>query len=197
MLELRLKGSTVELHFLFLAVLTFFFLLDESGAAAIGLLAGLMHECGHIAAFVATGYAPRRLSFEMTGIRLEKRTYEMSCLKESIVLLAGSAVNFITCGVLALSAGGIEQSGIFAGTHLVLGIINLLPVRSLDGGKLLLLWTGQLFPMAAAECIAKVVQAVFLVFVTGVSGYLICTGGANFSLIILCAYLWMGALKES
>lgn len=175
----------MEVHFLFLAMVTLCFLLDESGIAWLGLLAGLLHEAGHLAAVLLCGGAPGRIAFEMTGIRMEEPSAGLSPGREALVLAAGSAVNLLLAGI-SLAAGWEA----FAAAHLVLGTINLLPVRGLDGGKLLVLLLSCVTDLYKAEQISFILQIVFNLMVTAGCMLLFLHHRGNPTLWVLCLYLW-------
>lgn len=189
MICIRFKHTTIEIHFLFVGMITLFLLIDRTGAAVLGLLAALIHELGHMIAFVATGYSPQRIAFEMCGIRLQKKTYEMSFPKEVFVLLAGSGMNFLVFCALCYSIGSVNTTSLFAVIHLVLGILNLMPVNGLDGGKLLRLFLGRHFAERTVDITCNIVQIALILPIVACSVYSVVIGAANFSLLMLCVYL--------
>ena len=192
MLELRAGRVTVEVHFLFLAMLTLCFLLDESGIAWLGLLAGLLHEAGHLAAVLLCGGAPGRLAFEMTGIRMEEPRGGFSPGKEAAVLAAGSAVN------LLLAAGSLAAGWeAFAAGNLLLGLLNLAPVRGLDGGKLLVLLLSRRLDLYKSERILFFIQIVINLVLTFFCAACFWQRRGNPTLGVLCVYLWASACGEA
>ena len=150
MLRFKLAGFPVTVDFLFVGTVTLFLLTDRSGISAMALLACFVHETGHLLAFLLVGYTPRGIVFELTGIRLIKPEQELCPGREAIVQAAGSAVNFAVFFLLSGSLGGISHKSLFAVTHLLLGCFQLLPLSSLDGGKLLALAAGRLWGERAA-----------------------------------------------
>jgi Zn-dependent protease len=196
MIEFRWGNTVVEIHFLFLSLITLCLLVDQSGIALCGLLASLLHEFGHLSAFVLSGYAPRRLSFEIFGIRLEQRTYEMAPLKETFVLLAGSGMNFLCFGLSVLFCGGISKIGALAGSHFVLGVLNLIPVAGFDGGKLLQLGLEQVLPIPAADRLCESIQMVITIFITTICIYCFLEQQLHITAIFLCIYLWLAAERK-
>lgn len=190
MICFTVRGVRVEIHFLFVAVLTLCMLLDETQIAVMGLLASLMHEAGHVAALGLTGCKPRRLAFEISGIALEQGARAMTVRQELVVLLAGSAVNLVFFGAAAWLSGSPERAGAFAAVHLVLGIVNLLPVSALDGGKILRLLLEQVVPLRTAERICFVIQIVLLCAVITICALSLRGGVVNVSLFVFVFYLF-------
>ena len=185
MLEFRFGKTVIEFRFLFLAVLTLCFLIDETGIAVLGLLAGVMHECGHLIMVILTGFAPKRVAFEMTGIRMEQPTECMSDKKEVAVLLAGSLVN----GIFAVVSFLVGWEA-FGSVHLVLGVLNLLPMKGLDGGKLLILFFSRFTDLYRAEKVVLYIQIVFNIILTTICIMLFMNQHCNLTLFIFCIYLW-------
>lgn len=183
------RGVRVEIRFLFVAVITLCLLLDQTQAAFYGLLASLMHETGHLIAFAMTGCRPRKIAFEMTGIALTKSTVNLSYRKELVVLVAGSAVNLIIFGIAVLIAGDIDRVDMFAAAHLVVGVMNLLPIAALDGGKIMSLLLMQSCSEQRANAICFGVQLIFIAFIMNYSIGTILQGELNFTLLILLFYL--------
>ncbi len=97
----------------------------ESAVIAL-LLAVLLHECGHVAAAYCLG-----MRLEKIGISWRKlyvRISPGSPQREALVALAGPLVN------LLLAAG---STGYFRRMNLILGLLNLLPLRGFDGWRVM------------------------------------------------------------
>lgn len=189
MIQLQFKGIQIELHFLFIGIITLFLLNDKSGISSYGIIASLMHESGHIAALCLSGYRPKTISFELSGIRLENNLSPVCFQKEIFILLAGSGVNLTVFALSLLSAGTIEKVSVFAAVHLMLGLLNLLPIASLDGGKLLILILSQYISVLSAEKIVFCIQSFLVVAFTFICVISVLSGDINFTACILCGYL--------
>ena len=114
----------------------------------------------------------------------------VALLSASVVLLAGSAVNLVFFGAAAWLSGSPERAGAFAAVHLVLGIVNLLPLSALDGGKILRLLLEQVVPLRAAERICFVIQIVLLCSVITICALSLWGGVVNVSLFVFVFYLF-------
>lgn len=194
MISFRIKALLVKIDFLFVAVITVFLITDSTNYSAIALLACIIHEIGHLIMFFLVGYCPTELSFELTGIRLTKPTTKLSSGKEVLVLLAGSGTNFILFCLLSYATHQISLVSVFAVTHLVVGIFNLLPLKSFDGGKLLELALLRFCSIKTTYniCTAIDFTAILLLLVTGV--YMLIFIGFSWTLTLLSLYLFIAAL---
>ena len=94
-------------------------------------LAALCHELGHLTALVKAKIERIRLTAFGAEIRADTRYLPYG--REIFCTLAGPAVNLVLAVVLARAAGNY----LLAGANLFLGVFNLLPLPSLDGGRAL------------------------------------------------------------
>ena len=125
----------ISVDFLFLALVTLALLTDASGLVGMAMLCCVLHECGHLLAFCLCKATPEELALEATGICIRKAEQVLTPGKEAFVQLSGSAVNFAMA--IAFASEGITHRSLFALMHLLLGSFQLLPLSTLDGGKLL------------------------------------------------------------
>lgn len=133
MLEWMVAGTRWRVGVPFLALLAAALTLDQSGTAAMCMLASFLHESGHIAALLLFGRFPREVTVGVCGIRLVPDGRPLGYRREALMLLAGPFVNLALVAFLIAVNGRIEA----VAAHLVLGIFNLLPVEALDGGQAL------------------------------------------------------------
>ena len=196
MIRFRIFGLSIRVDFLFVALITFFLLTDQSGVSVIALLACFIHETAHLLAFFAVGYTPRALIFELTGIRLVKPAQELSPFRDAIVQLAGSAANLLVFLLLCGSLHAVSYWSIFAVTHLLLGIFNLLPLKCLDGGKLLELCCLPLLGEHATERITSAADLFTTLVLLGVALYTLLSGERSMTLLFFSGGLSVAALAR-
>lgn len=111
---------------------------DPLGILRISLLCSLLHESGHIAAWIVfTGTLPM-LELSPGGIGLCLGNARLSPGKEGILAAAGPAVNLIAAGMayLWMLYSASYWGWFFLGTNLLVGGFNLLPVGPLDGKRI-------------------------------------------------------------
>lgn len=106
------------------------------------LSATALHELGHLAAlslFCPEGVGIRVVAF---GLRITPRGGRLiSHGREAIAALAGPAANTLAAAIaLALSgaSGASAPLVCFASVNLILAALNLIPISSFDGGRVLL-----------------------------------------------------------
>ncbi len=114
----------------------FLLLTDTPALLAALLLAALLHELAHYA--VLRLFGVRTARFTVTGLGATLCVPELHRLSYGAELLsaaAGPLMNLLLWVVLSLT--GRDELTLFAGAQMVLGILNLLPVRPMDGGRIL------------------------------------------------------------
>ena len=101
------------------------------------LLAALVHEGGHLLTLRLFGAGKGKLRVDGAGLNWQRRGRQIPYGAELAAILAGPAANVLSALLLArLSAWSGWHGGFFlAGTQMVLGGFNLLPILPLDGAQ--------------------------------------------------------------
>lgn len=152
------------------------------------LSAALCHELAHVAVLRALHAAPCRLTLSASGAELfVPALRRLSYGGELLAVLAGPGCNLLLWALL--SASGAEALAPFAGAHLVLGVLNLLPVRPMDGGRLLWLLTALCTEPYTADRVSLIVGAGVSAALLALCLYLTLTTGGG--LFLLPGALWL------
>ena len=115
----------------FLASAAFFLAGDMRKNYILALLFSALHETGHILALLFFGRKPKEITLGIMGIRIEMNNAMLSYRQECIVALAGPAVNLVLAVIFAFT----DMSGLPFAVNAGLFIVNILPVKTLDGGR--------------------------------------------------------------
>ena len=106
----------------------------------LAVLAAALHECGHIFAAKLKKINLSSLSLDILGARLNTETGLCSYSDEIILCIFGPLMNFIVSAV-SFSVFFLffenEYIMFFGVSSMALGILNLLPIKSFDGGRIL------------------------------------------------------------
>ena len=138
----RTKRNAFAISPAFLLLLLFFFLADRQRLLPHILLAAAIHECGHVAMLRLVGGKIEFFRITLFGAELCIRHSErLSYGREILSVLAGPGVNLLCALLLSrvAEAAAWERGYVIAGIHAALALFNLLPVRPLDGGRILYL----------------------------------------------------------
>lgn len=210
----NIKGTAVKIHWTFILFLAWIVVAAygaRGAQAALGaglffmlLFASvLLHEFGHI--LTARHFGVRTPDVTLLPIggvaRLERIPEEPR--QELLIALAGSAVNFVIGGVLALLLGGlpahtdmeVANLGRTFWTHLAwvnlgLGLFNLLPAFPMDGGRALRAILSWKLGYARGTRTAAVTGQVLAVLL-GLAG--VASGNLMLTLIAVFVYVAAGA----
>ena len=144
MIRFRLKNGTEwQLGADFFGVLCLSWELGGAGErAALALLtAVLLHEGGHLLAYLLSGIPLRRVIFDFRGvlIRPEPGFYPFS--SELSALLAGSSTSFLWA-----AAAFILFPPAFWQASFAMGLWSILPLPGMDGGEVVSLIAGRIWP---------------------------------------------------
>ena len=93
------------------------------------LLAVILHESGHLAVLLLCGGKPRKIVVHACGISIDTDGCDLSSKKMLFTALGGP--------VLSLALAGFFYFSPFYAVNFCIGIINLLPVFPLDGGRVM------------------------------------------------------------
>ena len=110
---------------------------DRSGLALMSLLAAALHEVGHIAAAKAMHIPISSMRFDLLGARIDVKGRILSYGEEWLLCVSGplSSLVFSLVGSFFWSHSTLAIA--FSCASLLLGLLNLLPIQTFDGGRML------------------------------------------------------------
>lgn len=128
-MNFKIKGVEFSFRFGFFASAAVFSLLGTGNLGIAVICSCIIHECGHIFAAILCNVKLSAIVFRTGGIRMEKQGGISSFSKDIFILFAGPCFNL-------LAAFFYYRYGCFSAfsVNLILGLFNLLPFGSLDGG---------------------------------------------------------------
>lgn len=183
------------------SILLFFgILLSENKLLAISLfISASIHEIGHIIAALLLKIKIKRFELTACGARIITATKICSYRDEFILCLSGPAANILTFLLLLprinlSSSSGIDSLDIYSYIALfsiILALINLLPIKSLDGGSMLLLAFSWAFGWRVGYVSLRISTFLFALILWMLSVYLLILsrGGIIFFSFSLCMFI--------
>ena len=185
---------TVKGGFLLLMAILFYF--DTTGVILWMLPAAALHELGHLLALRLFGVHAEVWTFSLRGVEMRLPDWPtLSYGRDFVATLAGPLFSLLGAFVAARLAGS-PASGLYvlSGMAYVQGLFNLLPAKSLDGGRLLRLALSRFFGEGVADRALVVSTAVCagLLLIAGVLAY--AGGRQNLVLLLTSVYLALSIL---
>lgn len=166
---------------------------DNRVYSVIALSAAAVHEVGHIIAAKLLGIKFKTLSLNLFGARLGLATPLYSYKKEFLLCAAGPCINLVT-GDIALCLYHLcfhdEHILFFAVASFFLAILNLLPIKSFDGGHMLLCFTAPTFGLYTAEKLLAVLSFISVLILWTISLYLMLRVGSSLALFVFSSALF-------
>jgi len=176
-----------------MAMLTFILIMDNSYSAVLGILSAMLHELGHIIAIVLKDGKVKELKFGLVNVDMlnEASFAELKAKDEFFILMSGSMLNFIFAFVFILVYFLFQVSvfKVIAIQNLFIGAVNLFPISSLDGGRILSIFLSRRLDLELSEKILNIASFIFLVPLGALGFIILIRSRYNFSLLILGLYL--------
>lgn len=197
-MSFKIGGIRVRISFLFFAMLTMIFAIDEKGIALITLTSAALHETGHIAALLLLGGSPDEIVFGIFGIRIQQNKYMLSDSRQAVVVLCGPLVNVVLFGAFLAAYVAFGSPFLLTASvvNLVSGAFNLLPIFPLDGGRILLVVLSALLPDGVVCAIMRTISALLILLLVFTGFILVSKTGVNISLLATGIYLGVLCIKS-
>lgn len=181
-MKLRKKGLRLEIEPAAAVMLTALLLTDRTGLCLAALLGAGIHEAGHIVAAKLLKIPVRALRFHLLGAGLEPGGRLLSYGEEFLLCAAGPLCSLLCAAAPAALWGKSLFLRQFSCVSLTLGLLNLLPVRGFDGGRML---EAALLPALGIRACGNIITAsslVLLFLLWAVAVYFLLRTGDGLSL---------------
>lgn len=128
----------IRFNFGFLSILFIVTLIASANKYTfISLLCAAIHEIGHLVASSILSMKLCEFNFGFLGARLKTEEKLYSYKKEILLCLFGPLFNFISAFICVIFFDiYTESTAFFITASLFLGVLNLLPIKSFDGGRI-------------------------------------------------------------
>ena len=180
-MKLRIADCRIIFGYEAVAALTAVLLLDRENRVIGCFFAAILHELGHIVMMRLCGVRVRCVRLRLFDVLIEAENAP-SVRADVLITLGGPAANFMFAA--AFSPFCLK----LALPNLMLGVFNLLPVMSLDGGHLLSVCLRRRSPRVC-ETVLRTATFVCLLPLMTAGFILLCRSGYNYSLLVISLYL--------
>ena len=180
----RFCGVEVSFQYLYFAVLTVVLIIDKTGGIFCCFLASFFHEMGHFIAIILLKQKVNRVEFSLFDVKICS-SYNVSFSKELIIVLSGVTFNFI------LFIFCYRIIPMFALANLFIGLFNVLPVSTLDGGQAINILLSRYFSQRVTEIVINIITVAFSIPIFTMGIIILLSTGYNFSFLLLGVYLFL------
>ncbi len=132
-----MKRKRLLIQPLALIYLLFMLFCDKSGLAAMSLLAAALHEVGHLVAARAMRIPIEAMRFDLLGARIDVKGRILSYGEEWLLCVAGPLSSLVFSLIGSFFWSHTKLAIAFSCASLLLGLLNLLPIQTFDGGRML------------------------------------------------------------
>ena len=188
---LRSVAMKIRIGFFTILLCTALIVLEPRIAIA-AFISITLHECGHILAARISGIGISEVKMSIYGARLSASDRIFSYKDEIFLCIMGPLVNFLLALFLLPLYKATHSQFILDTTvcSLFLGTLNLMPIKSFDGGRILFSMLNILCPPRSAACIISAVSF-FVTFVFWcLSVYLLIVARAGLSAFVFSVSLF-------
>lgn len=181
-MKLRIANLSIVIGYEAMAAMTAVLLLDRDNRVVFCFLAALLHELGHILMMLLCHVRVRGIRLRLFDVLIEADNAP-SVRADVLITVGGVVVNFLFAALLC--PFGMK----YGLPHLFLGVFNLLPVMSLDGGHLLEICLEKTVSPRTAGIVLRVTTFVFLLPLMTAGLVVLFNSGYNYSLLVISLYL--------
>ena len=137
-MKFKLFGCEIYVSFLFCALITLMLLLDRSGLILPTLTAVFLHELGHLLCMYAKDIPPKRIKLIISSVQITTNSFS-SYKNDITVSLCGPIANLMVFIALFVNYTIFKNQTVllFSFVNLIIAFFNLLPLKGLDGGRII------------------------------------------------------------
>lgn len=137
-MTLHCGKTKLEIGFFFVLGLSLYAAVVPARLLVVIFSAAAVHECTHLLLLRKFARQPQKIVFGPFGLRMSSECFALLDYKKEILCTLGAPLVNLLCGVLFFPfAHRSELLAKSCAVHLSLALFNLLPLRILDGGRVL------------------------------------------------------------
>lgn len=181
-MSFRIGKTAFFLGYEVAAAITAVLILDRENRVICCIAAAVLHELGHILTMRLFHLRVRAVSVRIFDVLIEAERPTTFC-SDLCITLGGAAMNLLC----ALLFAAFHRDLFYA--NLAIGLFNLLPVMSLDGGRVFYLFLSRRFLPKTCAVILRFTTFIFLIPLLTAGLLLLFRSGYNYSLLAISLYL--------
>ena len=198
-MKFRIHKTEIIISYLIICIASVCIIAGAFDGFLYCLFAIIIHEAGHITTMCIFGYPPEKIKISLFEISIsDGKRQERNFIQNFLIIFFGPFSNFI-CFILfyLLYLIGKDFFLYLAAANLSVGLFNILPVMSLDGGQLLYLILSRFFSDTVSQSIVNVITLIIIFPLSFFGFILLFNSKYNFSLLIVCTYLVFSLISRN
>lgn len=182
-MKFRLSQTQIEVDYLAVCAWAMVLIVDTSGAVVLCMIAAFIHECGHLLCMCLVHQSISRVSVSLFDIAIVCDS-DKSFTEDLVITSGGVVSNFIFGAVFLFVYKPLAIS------NFVIGMFNLLPVVTFDGGHALRLVLSRRLSLGTVDTILHVLSFLILVPMLCIGLLFLIKSRYNYSLLAIALYLF-------
>lgn len=142
-MTIKIGKIKFNISFLFFAFAAYYLSEEMCKNYLYALFFSLLHELGHLVPMLLFGCVPKSVKIGAFGFVIENNSAALSYKHELLISLCGPTVNLLFSVLFALLSKSNQDYILPMFVNVGLIVVNLLPIRILDGGRALHLFLSQ------------------------------------------------------
>lgn len=181
-MRLKIGGTTLIVDYYFVAPAALILIVLQREEILLCTLFCVLHELGHLSAMLAFGQKPLSVELGYYGMRINCGEKLLPANQDIIISAAGPAVNIILAIIFGLCGNFTLMS-----VNISLAVFNLLPVKMLDGGRIL--------SHLVSFSLLRRCGIVTALLLTAAGAAVAVVTKSNFVVLTVSIYILLGAIK--
>ncbi len=183
-MKIKLLNFNIYISFTAIALFALIIISNKLTGYLYCFLSILVHEAGHLIAMFLCKCSPDSLEISVFNIKIvHNNRPNVKLTKDIFITLSGPLFNFLACLIF------LNININFAYVNLFIGLFNLLPSKSLDGGQLLYLILSRYFLPKRINLIIDILTIIVSLPIFFVGTMILILSKYNFSLLFIGVYL--------
>lgn len=198
-MNLNLKRINLTFDYITVAFVCSAVIISRDSRFIIALLSTVAHEAGHIFVMLRLGNDNVDVEINLFNIAIHDKLRNIRPYKADIaVICAGPLVNLILSLIFWIFYVSFNSVYLYncAMLNFVLGMFNLLPIESTDGGQILYILLSRKFSVAAAKRVVTLFSAVMIIPIAFIGFCILLDSMYNYTLLFAALYLAMLVLMK-
>lgn len=194
-MQFKIKNTDVKISFSFFAVFLLGAVSDTFGVFLMSFAASLIHELTHIIFILLFKARVTSFSISVFGGNIRRETLcDIGNVKECVISFSAPLLNIIVGSFFIFLS---DKTFLFGALNLFLGIFNIMPFYSFDGGRGLFYLLTIRFSYKTAHKIITAASVTVTVCFSFVSVFIFFNYSKNYWLLILSVYMILSIVLGS